>query len=80
MANPHLSTTLAEFDATVQRTKNRLIAVPASVQMTTDAVLIELGNFFARSLLRLTAIGAVRRIRAASAEAPFQRSPAPAFR
>src|SRR4051794_18853408 len=32
MANPHLSTTLAEFEATVQRTKNRLIAVPASVQ------------------------------------------------
>jgi hypothetical protein len=34
MANSHLSTTLAEFEATVQRTKNRLIAVPASVQRT----------------------------------------------
>jgi hypothetical protein len=32
MANPHLSTTLAEFEATVQRTKNRLIAIPAEVQ------------------------------------------------
>jgi hypothetical protein len=32
MANPHLSSTMAEFDATVQRTKNRLIAIPAEVQ------------------------------------------------
>ena len=32
MANPHLSTTLAEFEATVHRTKNRLIAIPAEVQ------------------------------------------------
>ena len=32
MANPHLSETLAEFDAKIQRTKNRLIAVPADVQ------------------------------------------------
>jgi predicted nucleic acid-binding protein len=34
--------------------------------LTTDAVLIELGNFFARSPLRMTAIAAVRRIRTAS--------------
>jgi hypothetical protein len=32
MANPHLSTTLARFDATVHRTKNRLIAIPSAVQ------------------------------------------------
>jgi|SRR5580698_4190819 hypothetical protein len=32
MANPHLSTTLDTFDATVQRTKNRLIAIPAQSQ------------------------------------------------
>ena len=32
MANPHLSSTLASFDATIQRTKNRLIAIPADVQ------------------------------------------------
>jgi hypothetical protein len=32
VANPHLSTTLAEFEARVQRHKNRLIAIPADVQ------------------------------------------------
>jgi hypothetical protein len=32
MANPHLSTTLAVFEASVHRTKNRLIAIPAKVQ------------------------------------------------
>lgn len=32
MAQPHLSTTLEQFEATVQKTKNRLIAVPARVQ------------------------------------------------
>jgi hypothetical protein len=32
MANAHLATTLARFEATVQRTKNRLVAVPAQVQ------------------------------------------------
>jgi hypothetical protein len=32
MANPHLSTVLAEFEASVHRTKNRLIAIPAEVQ------------------------------------------------
>lgn len=32
MANPHLSTTLAEFEATVHRTKNRLVAIPSEVQ------------------------------------------------
>jgi hypothetical protein len=32
MANPHLATTLATFEATVQRTKNRLIAIPAAIQ------------------------------------------------
>lgn len=32
MANAHLSTVLAEFEATVHRTKNRLIAIPADVQ------------------------------------------------
>jgi hypothetical protein len=32
MANPHLATTLATFEATVHRTKNRLIAIPAKIQ------------------------------------------------
>jgi hypothetical protein len=32
MASPSLSTTLAEFTATIQRTKNRLVAIPAGVQ------------------------------------------------
>jgi len=32
MANAHLSTVLAEFEATVHRTKNRLVAIPAEVQ------------------------------------------------
>lgn len=32
MAHPHLSATLAQFDAQVHRTKNRLIAIPAEVQ------------------------------------------------
>jgi hypothetical protein len=32
MANVHLSTVLAEFEATVHRTKNRLVAIPADVQ------------------------------------------------
>ncbi|HVV48388.1 MAG TPA: hypothetical protein VHO06_01900 [Polyangia bacterium] len=32
MANPHLATTLETFEATVQRTKNRLIAIPARSQ------------------------------------------------
>ena len=32
MANPADSATLAEFEATVHRTKNRLIAIPAAVQ------------------------------------------------
>lgn len=32
MANPHLATTLETFDATIQRTKNRLIAIPARSQ------------------------------------------------
>jgi hypothetical protein len=32
MANAHLSNVLAEFEATVHRTKNRLIAIPADVQ------------------------------------------------
>ena len=32
MANAHLSTVLAEFEATVHRTKNRLVAIPADVQ------------------------------------------------
>ena len=32
MAHPHLCTTLAQFDATVHRTKNRLVAIPAEVQ------------------------------------------------
>jgi hypothetical protein len=32
MANPHLATTLTTFDATVHRTKNRLIAIPAGEQ------------------------------------------------
>jgi hypothetical protein len=34
MASPHLSTTLAEFTAVVQRGKNRLVAVPAASQRT----------------------------------------------
>jgi hypothetical protein len=34
MASPHLATTLASFHATVHRTKNRLIAIPAHVQRT----------------------------------------------
>ncbi|HEY4394829.1 MAG TPA: hypothetical protein VGP64_12240 [Polyangia bacterium] len=32
MANPHLATTLEAFEATVHRTKNRLIAIPADSQ------------------------------------------------
>jgi hypothetical protein len=32
VAHPHLSTTLARFDAKVHRTKNRLIAIPAELQ------------------------------------------------
>jgi hypothetical protein len=32
MANAHLSSVLAEFEATVHRTKNRLIAIPADIQ------------------------------------------------
>ena len=32
MANHHLATTLAAFEAKVHRTKNRLIAIPAKVQ------------------------------------------------
>jgi hypothetical protein len=32
MAHPHLSTTLAQFEARVHRTKNRLVAIPAEVQ------------------------------------------------
>jgi hypothetical protein len=32
MANPKLAITRATFDATVHRTKNRLIAIPAEVQ------------------------------------------------
>lgn len=32
MASASLSTTLAEFSATIQRTKNRLVAIPAEVQ------------------------------------------------
>src|SRR5829696_6367389 len=32
MAHPHLSTTLAQFDARIHRTKNRLVAVPAEIQ------------------------------------------------
>jgi hypothetical protein len=32
MANPKLATTRATFEATVHRTKNRLVAIPAEVQ------------------------------------------------
>lgn len=32
MASASLGTTLAEFSATIQRTKNRLVAIPAEVQ------------------------------------------------
>lgn len=32
MANRHLSTTLATFEARIHKTKNRLVAIPASVQ------------------------------------------------
>jgi hypothetical protein len=32
MANPHLSTTLARFEAQVHDTKNRLVSIPAAVQ------------------------------------------------
>ncbi len=32
MASPHHSTTLAEFSTVVQRSKNRLVAVPAEAQ------------------------------------------------
>jgi hypothetical protein len=32
MASPHFSTTLAEFTTVVQRSKNRLVAVPAAAQ------------------------------------------------
>jgi len=32
VASPHLSTTLAEFTTVVQRSKNRLVAVPAVTQ------------------------------------------------
>ena len=32
MANPHLASTLATFQAVVHRTKNRLVAIPAQVQ------------------------------------------------
>lgn len=32
MAHPHLKAPLAEFTATIQRTKNRLVAIPADVQ------------------------------------------------
>jgi hypothetical protein len=32
MAHPHLASTLARFSARVQRTKNRLLAIPAEVQ------------------------------------------------
>ena len=32
MANPHLSSVLAEFEASVHRTKDRLVAIPAAVQ------------------------------------------------
>jgi len=32
MANPKLATTRAVFEATVHRTKNRLVAIPADVQ------------------------------------------------
>jgi hypothetical protein len=34
VAHPHLKTPLAEFTATVHRTKNRLVAIPAEVQRT----------------------------------------------
>lgn len=32
MAHPHFSTVLATFQATVQRSKNRLVAIPAATQ------------------------------------------------
>jgi hypothetical protein len=32
MAHPHLSTTLARFEARVQKSKNRLVAIPSEVQ------------------------------------------------
>lgn len=32
MSNPHLSVTLDKFSARIQKTKNRLVAVPAEVQ------------------------------------------------
>jgi hypothetical protein len=32
MANPHLSTTLAVFEAVIHRNKNRLVAIPAGTQ------------------------------------------------
>ena len=32
MANPHFSRVVGEFEATVQRSKDRLIAIPAAVQ------------------------------------------------
>lgn len=32
MTDPHLSTTLAQFMGNIQKSKNRLVAIPAGVQ------------------------------------------------
>lgn len=32
MAHPHLSSSLAQFEARVHRTKNRLVSIPAAIQ------------------------------------------------
>ena len=51
MADSALSHTLAEFEARVQNTKNRLIAIPSAVQRQLD-LRRQKNNFIARVSLR----------------------------